>query len=527
MDTSERVMNQPAAGAPPSPAPQRVCVVGAGYVGLTSAACLAQLGHRVRCLEADELRLGALTGGRTPIYEPGLDELVARGLSNRRLSFTGDVTEALSDASVVLLCVGTPPRPDGDPDLSQLGIAARQVTAAARHDIVIAVKSTVPPGACEALELYCTDVACAGVRVAVVSNPEFLREGHAIEDFLAPDRVVIGAEDHATAMLIWSLYPPDAPVVLCDRRSAELVKYAANTFLAVKISFANEVAGLCERLGAQASTVLRGVGLDQRIGEQFLRPGPGFGGSCLSKDLAGFIAVSDAVEHRTPIAHAAQDVNTAARQATIEKLEHALGRLPGARVAVLGLAFKAGTDDTRDSPGVAIVHALVKAGATVTAYDPLAHIDKLPVRAAADPYAAVLGADAAILVIACPELAALDPHRLRRRMAGQTVIDAAGVLDHAEAHAAGLAIFGVGEGLPTSFHPVVWRPLQWIATSPEKAGVRARNEDGITRRAVSDGPGGGVTLGRSDRQSMSTLRAPHPTRSSLRRPAARDERPDV
>ncbi len=463
-EAGEKVVNEPEARK--APTPRSVCVVGAGYVGLTSAVCLAELGHRVHCLEADQSRLAMLTAGRTPIHEPGLDELLANGLRTGRLSFTGEVSEALNDASVVLLCVGTPPRAGGDPDLRQLGVAARQLAGAARRDLVIAVKSTVPPGACEALELYCADAAPPRVMVTVASNPEFLREGHAVEDFMAPDRVVIGADSQAIAGLIAGIYPPDAPVVICDRRSAELVKYAANTFLAVKISFANEVAGLCERLGAQASTVLRGVGLDRRIGEQFLRPGPGFGGSCLPKDLSGFIAVADAVGHQTPIASAAQQVNAAARDAVLEKLEHALGRLDGRRVAVLGLAFKPGTDDTRDSPGAAIVDALVTAGAGVTAYDPIAHVDGLPARVASDPYAAVLGADAAVIMTASPEMITLDPLRLRRRMAGRVLIDAAGVLDATGAQAADLDVYGVGEGMPTSFHPVLWRPLQWIAASP-------------------------------------------------------------
>lgn len=472
-ETQIKDLEQPGAGALENPPPGRVCVVGAGYVGLTSAACLADLGHRVRCLESDPERLAMLKAGQTPIEEPGLDELVARVLHSGRLSFTGDVGHAVSGASVALLCIGTPPRPDGDPDLRQLGIAARQVAGAARADIIVAVKSTVPPGSCEALELVCADATRPGNKVRVASNPEFLREGHALEDFLAPDRVVIGAQDQDTANEVARLYPPNAPVVICDRRSAELVKYAANTFLAVKISFANEVAGLCERLGAQASTVLRGVGLDRRIGGEFLHPGPGFGGSCLPKDLSGFLAVADAVGHRTPIARAAQQVNVAARQAVLEKLECALGTLDGARVAVLGLAFKAGTDDTRDSPGVAVVTALASAGASVTAYDPIAHVADLPARIASDPYAAILGADAAVLVTACPELAALDPDRVRRRMAGRVIIDAAGVLDDTRAAGAGLDVYGVGSGIPISFHPVIWRPLEWIATDPPSTGRSA------------------------------------------------------
>jgi len=310
----------------------------------------------------------------------------------------------------------------------------------------------------------------------------------------APDRVVIGAESEDTAKAVARLYPGGAPVVICDRRSAELVKYAANTFLAVKISFANEVAGLCERLGAKASTVLRGVGLDRRIGSEFLHPGPGFGGSCLPKDLAGFTAVADALGHSTPIARAAGEVNATARQAVLEKLECALGTLEGARVAVLGLAFKAGTDDTRGSPGVAVVRALASAGASVTAYDPIAEVADLPARVAADPYAAILGADAAVLITGCPQLAALDPDRIQRRMAGRVIIDAAGALDGAAAAAAGLDLYGVGGGLPTSFPPVIWRPLEWIATAapgarPEtaQAKVQVGNQAAIGLDRASSG----------------------------------------
>ncbi|MHB1928847.1 MAG: nucleotide sugar dehydrogenase, partial [Acidimicrobiales bacterium] len=244
--------------------PRRVCVVGAGYVGLTAAACLAELGHTVRCVEADPARLATLAAGGVPIHEPGLSELVVTHRGTGRLSFTGDVVEAMDAADVALLCVGTPPRTDGEPDLRQLGNAAIEVALAATADVVIVVKSTVPPGSCEALELLAGGHAHDGVRVSVASTPEFLREGEAVWEFFNPDRVVIGVDDRALEEIVAGLYPTEWPLLICDRRSAELVKYAANTFLAVKISFANEVAALCEALGAESGKVLAGVGLDGR-----------------------------------------------------------------------------------------------------------------------------------------------------------------------------------------------------------------------------------------------------------------------
>lgn len=325
-----------------------VCVVGAGYVGLTGAACLAELGHTVRCVETDPDRLAQLQAGGVPIVEPGLLELLTEHRRSGRLTFTGDVHQAVPGAQVALLCVGTPPQPSGEPDLRQIGDAACQVAAAATADLVIAVKSTVPPGTCEALELLCAEHAGSGVRVHVGSNPEFLRESHAVHDFLFPDRVVVGAEEPAAARLLAELYPTGTTTeVICDRRSAELIKYAANTFLAVKISFANEVAELCTRLGADSDAVLQGVGLDPRIGGAFLGAGPGFGGACLPKDVAALIATGHAAGHPMLIARAADEVNRTRQDHVVTSLDTALGGLVGAQVTVLGLAFKPDTDDVR------------------------------------------------------------------------------------------------------------------------------------------------------------------------------------
>ena len=454
----------------PAGTPTDLCVVGAGYVGLTAAACFADLGHRVRCLEASPSRLGLLRRGGIPIVEPGLDGLVARSVEEGRLAFTGDVAEAMADASIVFLCVGTPPRPDGTPDLGQLERAAREVVTATTRDLILVTKSTVPPGTGEALEILCAEVAAPGQRVDVVSNPEFLRESRAVEDFFHPDRIVVGAEDPEAGRRVAALYEPGPPVVLSDRRGAELVKYASNAFLAVKISFANEIAGLCERLGTDAGPVLRGVGLDNRIGSQFLSQGPGYGGSCLPKDLSGLLAVGEAVGYAAPLAAAAEAINERARRSVVEKLEVALGGLTGTRVGVLGLAFKPGTDDTRDSPAVDLVNLLVKRGADVRAQDPLAAPIELPAPRVADPLEAAAGADALVVATGWADYGALDPDAVGEVMARRVVLDAVGILPADRWRDAGFVVYGVGRGAPTSFHPVVWAPIEWALRSRAEAG---------------------------------------------------------
>lgn len=462
-------MSTSTATRPQAARPRHVCVVGGGYVGLTAAVGLAELGHTVRCLEADRGRLALLQAGQVPIHEPGIAELLAGQMGSGRLRFTGDPADAMEEAELALLCVGTPPRPDGDPDLRQLAGAAAEVTVVARRDLVLVVKSTVPPGSCEALELLVAGAAPEGVRVRVASNPEFLRESEALWDFFNPDRVVVGAEDDGVAQQVAQLYPADWPLLVCDRRSAELVKYAANTFLALKISFANEVAGLCEALGADAGKALAGVGLDRRIGEAFLAPGPGFGGSCLPKDLAGFIAVAGSVGAAVPVARAAQVVNQAASASIVAKLSARLGTLEGARIGLLGLAFKAGTGDVRDSPAIALARELVARGCTVWAHDPLAVVNDEPLVQVDDPYVAAGGADALVVATAWPAYRSLDAHRLRGVMAGHVVLDAVDVLDASAVQQAGLDGYGVGRGRPTTFAPVPWRPLEWMLGPVEAA----------------------------------------------------------
>ncbi len=451
--------------------PTRICVIGAGYVGLTAAACLSELGHEVRCVEVDATRLAALARAEIPIYEPGLDELVTRHTSSGRLTFTDDMASAMDGVSVALLCVGTPPRSDGEPDLRQLGRAATAAAAAATSDVALVVKSTVPPGTCEALELFVGGHAPDGLRVRVVSNPEFLREGRAVWDFFHPDRVVVGADDSDLARVVAGLYPSSWPLVACSRRSAELVKYASNTFLAVKISFANEVAALCEALGAETDKVLGGVGLDARIGGAFLNPGPGFGGSCLPKDLSGFIAVADSAGRPSEVARAAQRANDTALITLAAKIESALGSLEGRTIAVLGLAFKAGTDDTRFSPAVALVRELEKRGAHVRAHDPIARVAEPGVHQVADPYEAAHGAEALVVATGWEQYRELDPLRLREAMSGHVIMDAVGVLAIEPLRDAGFDLYGIGRGLVTSFAPVLWRPLEWMLDAGQPSGV--------------------------------------------------------
>ncbi len=448
----------------------RVCVIGAGYVGLTAAACLAHLGHEVVCVESDPRRLATLERGGIPIVEPGLDEMVAAVTANGHLTFAARAEGGVPGAEVALLCVGTPPRPDGDPDLTYIAQAAREVSQAATGDLVVVVKSTVPPGSCEAIELICQEAARPGIRIRVASSPEFLRESRAVEDFLHPDRVVVGAADDDVADLVAALYPPGVPVVRCDRRGAELVKYAANAFLAVKISFANEVAALCEHLGTEASTVLQGVGLDHRIGSDFLRPGPGYGGSCLPKDVSGFRALGRAMDSPTHVVAAAERVNSEARSAIVEKLAKATGGVRGLTVAVLGMSFKEGTDDTRDSPGLGLIDILTTSGATVKAYDPLAKVDGLTVERSASAMEAVRDADAVVVATSWREFAELDPGKVAEAMSGDVVIDSVGALDLEKCAGAGLVVYGVGRGTPVSFHPVVWPPLRWAHSPRDHTG---------------------------------------------------------
>lgn len=442
--------------------PLSLCVVGAGYVGLTAAACLAQLGHFVYCLEADSEKVSLLSQGEIPIYEPGLKELVEANLANQRLKFTCDPSQAIENATVGLLCVGTPPRFDGDPDLSQLSQAGRTLVQSSDHDLILVVKSTVPPGSCEALELIFQDTAEDRIRVNVCSNPEFLRESHAVWDFFNPDRIVLGV-DEPSLVALDRLYPSDWPIIKTDRRSAELVKYASNAFLAIKISFANELADLCSKVGANAEVVLAGVGADQRIGSQFLKPGPGYGGSCLPKDISGFIAVGEAVNLDLQVASAARKVNTQRSEDIAQRIETVLGGLSNKKIALLGLSFKGGTDDTRYSPAIGLAEVLVEAGAEVVAYDPLANIfgKPIPFFRVESPYVAVEDADGLVIATDWEEFGKLDYQYIAKLMRGYDVFDLVSKTDSIKLGEAGLNLYGLGKGFSIESHSLLWTSLLW------------------------------------------------------------------
>ncbi len=419
-------------------------------MGLTTAACLCELGHEVALLEIDGERVARLQRGECPFYEPGIDDLLRRHL-DRSLRVTTDMDQALRRAEVLIVCVGTPQSASGAPDLRALwkllGDLRKRRPAG---PLTVVLKSTVPPGTNRRAQ------SRLGPGFTVVSNPEFLREGTAIHDFFHPDRIVVGAASPAAARQVADLYRGiDAPVISTGWEEAELIKYASNAFLAVKLSFANEVAALADGLGADVLAVLKGVGLDRRIGGHFLNPGPGYGGSCLPKDLAGLLWTARRRRVRLDLLPAARRANERQRRRVLAKL----GPVAGRRIAVWGLAFKAGTDDVRESPALAIIPALLAEGARVAAHDPEARHtfaaalaaagpDGLPagLELADDPWSAAHGADALLVLTEWPAYAAASPAEIRTALAGDLVVDARNLFDPDAMAAAGLRHIGVGRG---------------------------------------------------------------------------------
>src|SRR5690606_36458783 len=385
----------------------RIAIIGSGYVGLVSGACLADFGHHVTCVDLDEQKVSALRAGRMPIYEPGLEPLVAGNVADGRLSFTTDLDAAVADAEVVFVAVGTPSRRgDGHADLSFVHAAAASIAAALTGFTIVVTKSTVPVGTGDAVERIIGETR-PGADFAVVSNPEFLREGSAIEDFKRPDRIVIGIEDERAGEIMSEVYRPlylnQAPLLFTDRRTAELTKYASNAFLAMKVAFINELADLCEKTGADVQDVARGMGLDNRIGQKFLNAGPGYGGSCFPKDTLALVKTGQ--DHDSPmrLVETTVAINEQRKRAMGRKVIAACGGdVRGRTIGVLGLTFKPNTDDMRDSPAIAIIQALVDAGAKVRGYDPegmaAAREVLAPIDYADGPYSAAAGADALVLV---------------------------------------------------------------------------------------------------------------------------------
>ena len=467
-----------------------VCVVGTGYVGLVTGTCLAYLGHDVIAIDSDQRKIDLLNAGGCPIFEPGLGELLAHVRKQGSLRFSSDLARGVASAEVVFIAVGTPPQPSGDPDLSAVEAVARGIGAALDPGRlrVIVNKSTVPIGSGNWVAMLVEEGIAASVVVPagkgggapiegrpelpflVASNPEFLREGSAIADTLYPDRIVLGAHDNRAIAILRQLYAPileqtfrapegiaprpeafgAVPLVTTDLASAEMIKYAANAFLATKISFINEVANLCEKVGADVVEVARGIGLDARIGHRFLNAGLGWGGSCFRKDVSALMAISREYGYPTRMLNATLEVNEAQRQTVITKLQEALKILKGKVVGLLGLAFKPNTDDLRDAPSLDIARALLKMGARVKAFDPVAmkacqqlHLD-LDVHYAEDGVDLAWGCDALVVVTEWPEFGQLDLEKLREVMRGDVLIDGRNLFEPESARQAGFHYVGSG-----------------------------------------------------------------------------------
>jgi UDPglucose 6-dehydrogenase len=432
----------------------RIAIIGTGYVGLVSGACLSDFGHDVTCVDKDASKIERLEQGVMPIFEPGLEQLVARNVAGGRLTFTTDIADGVREAEAIFIAVGTPSRRgDGHADLSHVFAAAEEIGRALTGPAVVVTKSTVPVGTGDEVERIIRGVAPDAV-VSVVSNPEFLREGAAIEDFKRPDRIVVGTEDDRAADIMREVYRPlylnKAPLMFTSRRTAEVIKYAANAFLATKITFINEIADLCEAVGADVQDVARGIGLDNRIGGKFLHAGPGYGGSCFPKDTLALLKTAEDYHAPLRIVEAVVQVNDSRKRAMGRKVIRALGDEPrGKIVALLGLTFKPNTDDMRDAPSVSIARALEDAGVSVRGYDPEGVEQARPMIPNVDfrdnPYSAAEGADAVVLVTEWDVLRALDLSRIARSMRTPVFVDLRNIYPPEEVESAGLAWHGIGK----------------------------------------------------------------------------------
>ena len=441
----------------------KIAMVGSGYVGLVSGACFADFGHEIVCIDKDPAKIAALNAGVMPIYEPGLAELVAGNVKAGRLSFTTDLAEGIAGAGAIFIAVGTPSRRgDGHADLSFVYAVAQEVGSHLKAPAVIVTKSTVPVGTGDEVERIIAATA-PGVRFAVASNPEFLREGAAIGDFKRPDRIVIGTEDEWARGVMNEVYRPlflnRAPILFTSRRSAELIKYAANAFLATKITFINEMADLCEQVGGDVQDVARGIGLDGRIGPKFLHAGPGYGGSCFPKDTLALLKTAEDYDSPTRIVEAVVKANESRKRAmgrkVIEAMATGLGVSPkdqkslrGRRVALLGLTFKPNTDDMRDAPSLAIAQTLIDASIEVVAYDPEGMALAAPlmpgVTMAESAYAAIEGADAVAIVTEWDAFRALDLKRIKELARTPVLADLRNIYDPTEVRALGFTYVSIG-----------------------------------------------------------------------------------
>jgi UDPglucose 6-dehydrogenase len=432
----------------------RLVMVGSGYVGLVSGVCFADFGHDVVCVDKDPAKIARLKNGEVPIFEPGLDTMLEANMRAGRLSFTTDLTEAARDADAIFIAVGTPTRRgDGHADLTYVYEATREIAALAAENAVIVTKSTVPVGTGDEVERILREVR-PGANISVVSNPEFLREGAAIEDFKRPDRIVIGTDSDHARYVMTEIYRPlyinQGPLLFVSRRTSELTKYAANAFLAMKITFINEMADLCEKLDADVQDVARGIGLDNRIGAKFLHAGPGYGGSCFPKDTLALVKTAQDANSPTRLIETVVEVNGRRKKRMAEKIIAACGgSVAGKRIAVLGLAFKPNTDDMRDAPSLDIIPALQAAGAEVIAYDPESMEQArqvLNVGFAEGPYDCIEGADAVVIITEWNAFRALDLKRVKASLKSPVVVDLRNIYRPQEMKALGFTYHGIGRG---------------------------------------------------------------------------------
>ena len=432
---------------------KRIAVVGTGYVGLTTGACFAELGNGVVCVDIDAAKIARLRGGEVPFFEPGLGEMVARNVAARRLSFTTDYAAAIPEAEIVFIAVATPTAAAGRADLRYVRTAAQTIGAQLCGHTIIVNKSTVPMGTGDWVGTILRRTAPPAVSFAVVSNPEFLAEGSAVSDFLAPDRVVLGGDDRAAAEAVAGLYLGlEAPIIITDLRTAEMIKYASNAMLATRVSFINEIAAICERLGADVREVAKCMGYDKRIGKAYLNAGLGYGGSCFPKDVRALAQMAAYAGCHPQLLRAVMEINRDQRVAVAAKVRAGLGgALRGARIALLGLAFKPNTDDMREAPSVELAEQFLAGGATVAGYDPQATAaaravlgERIAYHASA--YAAVDGADAVVLVTEWPEFRALDLRRVKTLMRGAVFVDGRNLYEPEALRALGFHYYGVGRG---------------------------------------------------------------------------------
>jgi UDPglucose 6-dehydrogenase len=429
-----------------------IAVIGTGYVGLVSGACFAEFGVDVTCVDVDETKIEKLKSGIIPIYEPGLDTLVEKNVNAGRLHFTTEIGSAVEGAQAVFLAVGTPPKEDGSPDMSYYQQAAKDVAEAMNGYKVLVTKSTVPIGTGKWLREFVTKNLKVQTDFGVASNPEFLREGAAIDDFMRPDRVVIGSNEPEAIEVMKELYRPlyliETPIVITSLEAAELIKYAANAFLATKITFINEVANLCDAIGCDVHDVARGMGMDNRIGRKFLHPGPGYGGSCFPKDTRALTTVADQFGVETRIVDAVIDANERQREAMIPKIEKLVGSLDGKQIGILGLAFKPETDDMRESPAIDIIRSLLDRGVKIRAYAPVAMDEArhcLPeIEYATDEYDAIRDADALVIVTEWNQFRALDMDRVKQLLKAPKIADLRNIYEPQDMRELGFDYVGVG-----------------------------------------------------------------------------------